>query len=46
LFDASPVFTGGVVPKPDYRPLTKFEDQGLRKGHVVNDLVYKRAVDC
>ena len=46
LFDASPVFTGGVVPKPDYRPLTKFEDQGLRKGHVVNDLVYRRAVDC
>lgn len=46
LFDASPVFTGGVVPKPDYRPLTKFEDQGLRKGHVVNDMIYTRARDC
>jgi len=46
LFDASPVFTGGAVVKPDYRPLTKFEDQGLRKGHVVNDMIYKRVMDC
>jgi tRNA (guanine-N7-)-methyltransferase len=28
--------------KPDYRPLTKFEARGLRLGHGVWDLVFKR----
>ena len=30
------------APKPDYRPLTKFEARGLRLGHGVWDLVFKR----
>ena len=30
------------APKPDYRPLTKFENRGLRLGHGVWDLVFKR----
>ncbi len=30
------------APKPDYRPLTKFENRGLRLGHGVWDLVFQR----
>ncbi len=30
------------APKPDYRPLTKFENRGLRLGHGVWDLVFER----
>ena len=40
VFDRSPLFTGGVIERPDFRPITKFEGQGLRKGHVVTDLKY------
>lgn len=32
--------TGGVVPKPAHRPTTRFEGQGIRKGHKVNDLIF------
>ncbi|TNF62334.1 MAG: tRNA (guanosine(46)-N7)-methyltransferase TrmB [Burkholderiales bacterium] len=34
--------SGGYVPKPDYRPLTKFENRGLKLGHGVWDLVFVR----
>ncbi len=30
------------APRPDYRPLTKFEQRGIRLGHGVWDLVFKR----
>ena len=30
------------APKPDYRPLTKFENRGLKLGHGVWDLVFTR----
>lgn len=30
------------VPRPEYRPLTKFEQRGLRLGHKVWDLVFKK----
>ena len=30
----------GFAPKPDYRPLTKFENRGLKLGHGVWDLVF------
>jgi len=30
------------APKPDYRPLTKFENRGLKLGHGVWDLVFNR----
>jgi tRNA (guanine-N7-)-methyltransferase len=33
----------GYAPRPDYRPLTKFEQRGLRLGHGVWDLVFRRA---
>jgi tRNA (guanine-N7-)-methyltransferase len=32
----------GYAPKPDYRPLTKFENRGLKLGHGVWDLVFRR----
>ena len=36
--------TGGFAPRPDYRPLTKFEQRGLRLGYGVWDLVFRRVV--
>ena len=30
------------APKPDYRPLTKFENRGIKLGHGVWDLVFER----
>jgi len=30
------------VPRPDTRPLTKFEQRGIRLGHGVWDLVFRR----
>ncbi|WP_310461968.1 tRNA (guanosine(46)-N7)-methyltransferase TrmB [Sphaerotilus sp.] len=32
----------GYAPRPDYRPLTKFEHRGLKLGHGVWDLVFQR----
>ncbi|MEY2687184.1 MAG: hypothetical protein RL375_1382 [Pseudomonadota bacterium] len=32
----------GYAPRPDYRPLTKFEARGIRLGHGVWDLVFRR----
>jgi len=40
IFSESPLFEGGEIARPDWRPLTKFEGQGIRKGHVVTDLKY------
>jgi tRNA (guanine-N7-)-methyltransferase len=33
----------GFVLRPDYRPLTKFEQRGLKLGHGVWDLVFQKA---
>ena len=30
------------APRPDYRPLTKFEQRGIRLGHGVWDIVFRR----
>ncbi|MCB1888130.1 MAG: tRNA (guanosine(46)-N7)-methyltransferase TrmB [Rhodocyclaceae bacterium] len=32
----------GYAPRPDFRPLTKFEQRGIRLGHGVWDLVFRR----
>ncbi|MDO9092890.1 MAG: tRNA (guanosine(46)-N7)-methyltransferase TrmB [Rubrivivax sp.] len=32
----------GYAPRPDWRPLTKFEDRGLKLGHGVWDLLFRR----
>lgn len=42
-FEESKLFTGGEIDRPSYRPLTKFEGQGIRKGHKVVDLKYIKA---
>ena len=39
-FDNSESFSGGVVDRPSWRVLSKFEGQGLRKGHQVTDFKY------
>ena len=41
-FDQSPLFVGGVIERPDWRPLTRFEGQGMRKDHEVTDLIYTK----
>ena len=32
----------GFAPRPDYRPLTKFEQRGLALGHGVWDVVFRK----
>jgi tRNA (guanine-N7-)-methyltransferase len=39
-FSASESFSGGVIERPKWRPLTKFESKGLGKEHLVTDLQY------
>ena len=36
---------GGFAPRPDWRPQTKFESRGLRLGHRVWDVVFRRVAD-
>lgn len=43
VFAASSLFTGGVIEKPDWRPVTRFEGQGIDKDHAVNDMMYVKA---
>jgi tRNA (guanine-N7-)-methyltransferase len=42
LKNTADMSVGGYAPRPDYRPLTKFEKRGLRLGHGVWDLVFVR----
>jgi tRNA (guanine-N7-)-methyltransferase len=48
VFSAEPSLentAADYAPRPDYRPLTKFEQRGLRLGHGVWDLVFRRKKD-
>ena len=36
----------GYAPRPDYRPLTKFETRGLKLGHAVWDIVFQRTAEA
>ena len=40
VFAGSTLFTGGVIDKPEWRPVTRFEGQGIDKDHAVNDMFY------
>ncbi|MGB0112930.1 MAG: tRNA (guanosine(46)-N7)-methyltransferase TrmB, partial [Ilumatobacteraceae bacterium] len=40
--DAEPRLDGGVIPRPDWRPLTRFERRGLDAGRQPTDLIYTR----
>lgn len=47
VMSAAPDYTnaagkGQFTPRPDYRPLTKFEQRGHRLGHGVWDLIFKK----
>jgi tRNA (guanine-N7-)-methyltransferase len=35
----------GYAPRPDYRPITKFEQRGERLGHGVWDLLFEKVAD-
>ena len=41
-FATSTRFKGGIVKRPSWRVLSKFEGQGLKKGHTVTDFRYER----
>jgi len=43
VFAGSTLFTGGVIDKPEWRPVTRFEGQGIDKDHAVNDMFYLKA---
>ncbi len=43
VFSNTKLFTGGVVDRPDWRPLTRFEGQGISKDHAVNDFRFLKA---
>ena len=40
--DAEPRLSGGEVPRPPWRPVTKFEARALSEGRAVRDFVYCR----
>lgn len=40
VFAQSDLFIGGIIEKPDWRPVTRFEGQGIDKDHAVNDMLY------
>lgn len=40
--DAHADLVGGVIARPDTRPLTRFEQRGLDEGRPATDLVYRR----
>jgi tRNA (guanine-N7-)-methyltransferase len=45
VFSDEPLLANTAVdyaPRPAYRPLTKFEQRGLRLGHGVWDLVFEK----
>ena len=42
VLDAEPLLSGGVVPRWEERPVTKFERKGLAAGRTITDLTYVR----
>ena len=46
VFAAEPTLVNTApdfAPRPDYRPLTKFESRGLKLGHGVWDIIFRKA---
>lgn len=47
VLSAQPALTNSAseyAPRPEYRPLTKFEQRGIRLGHGVWDIIFKKSV--
>jgi tRNA (guanine-N7-)-methyltransferase len=42
-FAERPGWSGGVVDRPSWRPVTRYEQRALREGRDVVDLLYVRA---
>jgi tRNA (guanine-N7-)-methyltransferase len=42
VLDAEPALSGGVVPRWDERPVTRFERKGIQAGRSITDLCYTR----
>ena len=42
VLDAEPLLSGGVVPRWEERPVTRFERKGLEAGRDITDLAYRR----
>ena len=42
VLDAEPLLSGGVVPRWEERPATKFERKGVAAGREITDLVFRR----
>lgn len=42
ICDADHNLAGGVVSRPDWRPVTRYEDKGIGAGRAVTDLIYRR----
>lgn len=42
VLDANPLWSGGTVERPAYRPVTRYEARGLREGRAITDLRYVR----
>jgi tRNA (guanine-N7-)-methyltransferase len=42
VLDAAPALTGGIVPRWEERPVTKFERKGIEAGREITDLCYTR----
>ena len=40
--DDHPALTGGVIARPDWRPVTRYERKGLAAGRTATDLLYRR----
>ena len=40
-FNETKLFTGGVIDRPESRPLTRFEGQGLTKDYRVTDFLFR-----
>lgn len=43
--DACPALSGGVVERPPWRPVTRFESRGLAEDRIPVDLIYVRGRD-
>jgi tRNA (guanine-N7-)-methyltransferase len=42
VLDASPHWTGGVIERPAWRPVTYFERRAITDGRAITDLFYRR----
>lgn len=40
VFSRTGLFVGGVIARPEWRPLTRFEGQGISKDHSVSDFKF------